>query len=76
MATVLEEYTTDQQRSVVFCGQGLNAEDIHKEMFPVYVGECLSRKVVHSWVEKFSEGPSKVEDDARTGVEVAETTAV
>jgi hypothetical protein len=43
-------------------------------MFPVYGGKCLSRKAVHSWVEKFSQGRSEVADDARPGVEVAETT--
>jgi hypothetical protein len=32
--------------------EGLNAKDIHKEMFPVYGGKCLSRKAVHNWVEK------------------------
>jgi hypothetical protein len=32
--------------------RGLNAKDIHKEMFPVYSGECLSRKAIHNWVEK------------------------
>jgi hypothetical protein len=43
--------------------QGLNANDIHKEMFPVYGGNCLSRKAVHSWVEIFSHGRSKVTRD-------------
>jgi hypothetical protein len=43
-------------------------------MFPVYGGKCLSRKAVHNWVEKFSQGRSKVADDARPGAEVAETT--
>jgi hypothetical protein len=32
-------------------------------MFPVYGGKCLSRKAVHDWVEKFSQGCSKVADD-------------
>jgi hypothetical protein len=36
-------------------------------MFSVYGGKCLSRKAVHNWVEKFSEGRSKVADDARPG---------
>jgi transposase len=54
----------------VFCcaflwAKGLDAEDINKEMFPVYGGKCLSRKAVHNWVKKFSEGHSKVADDAR-----------
>jgi hypothetical protein len=43
-------------------------------MFPVYGGKCLSRKAVHNRVEKFSQGRSKVADDARPGAEVAETT--
>jgi hypothetical protein len=47
--------------------KGLNAKDIHKEMFPVYGGKCLSRKAVHNWVEKAA-------DDARPGAEFAETT--
>jgi transposase len=36
-------------------------------MFPVHGGQCLSRKAVHIWVKKFSEGRSKVPDDARPG---------
>jgi hypothetical protein len=54
MATVLEEYTTEEQQSVFrfffLWGKGLGAKDIHKEIFPVYVGKCLSRKAVHSCV--------------------------
>jgi hypothetical protein len=47
-----------------------NAKDIHKKMFPVYGGKCLSRKAVHSWVEKFSQGRSKFADDALPGCPV------
>jgi hypothetical protein len=50
-------------------GKGLNAKDIHKEMFPVYGGKCL----VHNYVGNFSQGRSKVADDAPSVVEVAET---
>jgi hypothetical protein len=44
MATVLEECTTEDQRSVVhfLWAKGLNAKDIHKEKFHVYGGKCLS----------------------------------
>jgi hypothetical protein len=55
-------------------GETVNAEDIHKETFPVYGGKCLPRKAVHSWVEKFSIGGSKVAHDALPSEEVAETT--
>jgi hypothetical protein len=42
-------------------------------MFSVYGGKCLSCKAVHRWVEKFSQGHSKVTDDAQACAEVAET---
>jgi hypothetical protein len=45
---------------VFFWAKGLCAKDIHAEMFPVYGGKCLSRKVVHKWVQKFSQGCSAV----------------
>jgi hypothetical protein len=56
MATVLEKCTTEEQRSVVrfLRAKELNAKDIHKEMFPVYGGKCLSRKSVHNWVANVS----------------------
>jgi hypothetical protein len=54
--------------------KGLNTKDIHKEIFPFYGGKCLSRKEVHNWLEKFSQGRYKVADDVRPGAEVAETT--
>jgi hypothetical protein len=62
MAAVLDECNAEEQRSFmrVLWSGGLSAKDIHKEMFPVYDGKCLSRKAVHNWVEKFSQGRSKV----------------
>jgi hypothetical protein len=55
MATMLEECSTEEQRSGLlffffffFGEKGLNAKDIHKEMFPVYGGKCLLHTVVHS----------------------------
>jgi hypothetical protein len=47
--------------------KGFNAKDIHKEIFPVSGGKCLLCKVAHNWVEKCSQGCSKVADDARPG---------
>jgi hypothetical protein len=56
MATVLEECTAQEQRSVlhILWVKGLNAMDIHKEMTPVYGEKCLSRKAVHIWVANVS----------------------
>jgi hypothetical protein len=55
LATVLEEYTTEEQRSFVrfSWAEGLNAKDIHKEMFPIYGGKCLSRKAFPTWWQIF-----------------------
>jgi hypothetical protein len=45
MATVLEEYITEEQRSIMrFMGKRTGAKDIFREIFPVYIGKCLSRK--------------------------------
>jgi hypothetical protein len=77
MVTMLEGCTAEEQHSVVFFffwwAKGLNAKDIHKEMFPICGGKCLSYKVVHNCVEKFSQGRSKVVGDVRPGhtVEIA-----
>jgi hypothetical protein len=72
MATVLEDYTTESQHTVVrfLLAKGLNAKGIHKEMFPVCSGKCLSLKAFPNWVEKFSQGRLKVADDARRGLSV------
>jgi hypothetical protein len=66
MATVLEVILP--KSTVLLCiflwPKGFNAKNIHKEMFGVYSGKCLSCKVLHNWVKKFSQGCLKVEDDA------------
>jgi hypothetical protein len=61
MATMLDECTIKEQRFVVhfLWAEGLSTKDIHKEMFRVYGGKCLLRKVVHKRVEKFSQGHLK-----------------
>jgi hypothetical protein len=76
MATVLEDCSTEEKRSFVciLWVKGHNAKDIHKEIFPIYGGKFLSRKAVHSWVEKFSQRHPKIADDSRPGAEMAETT--
>jgi hypothetical protein len=57
-----------------FCAKGLNAKDIHEENFPLYGGKFLSRKVIHNLVEEFSQGCSKVTDNARPGHPVESAT--
>jgi hypothetical protein len=65
MATVLEECTTEEQRSVVrFLSM---QKDIHKEMFPVYSGKCLSRKAVHNWATDVSLMTKRLKRRCRNG---------
>jgi hypothetical protein len=61
MATVLQGLTTEEQRSLIrfLLAKELNAKDVHKEVFPIYGGKCLSRSAAHNWDEKFSQGRSK-----------------
>jgi hypothetical protein len=56
MSTVLEEYIREEQRSLVpfLWEEGLNTKDIHKAMFPVYDGKCLSHKAVQNRVADIS----------------------
>jgi hypothetical protein len=55
MATMLEEYTIEEQRSVVrfLWAKELNAKEIHKEMLPFYSGKALSLKAVQPWWQTF-----------------------
>jgi hypothetical protein len=66
MTTMFEECTIKEQHSLVrfMWANGLNAKDIHKEMFPIYSEKYLSHKVVNNWIDIFSERCSKVTDDA------------
>jgi hypothetical protein len=75
MATMLEECTDEEERSVVrfffLWAKGLTAKDIRKEMFPVYGGKILSHKTVHNWVTNVSLMTKRLK---RICAEVAEAT--
>jgi hypothetical protein len=76
MVTMLEEYDTEEQHSVVhFLGaKGLSTEDIHKEMFLVYGGQCLLHKAIHNWIKKFSSWTFRSHRLLNVFAEWAETT--
>jgi hypothetical protein len=56
MATMPGKCNTEEQRSVLrfLWAKGLSTEEIHEEMFPVYGGNCLSRKSIHYRVANIS----------------------
>jgi hypothetical protein len=68
---VLEEYTTEEQRSLLrfLCTKGLTTEDMHKEMFPVFGWKCLSRKVLQPWGQRYADN-----EEVETGAAMAEIT--
>jgi hypothetical protein len=49
-------FSSEEEGAIVrfLWAKGLNTEDIHKDMFPLYGEKCLSRKVVHNWVANVS----------------------
>jgi hypothetical protein len=50
--------------------RGLNAKNIEKEMFPIYIGKCLSRKAVYNWGQKRDKrfvDDEEVETEVRSG---------
>jgi hypothetical protein len=65
MATVLEEYTTEEKRSVVcfLWSKGLNATDIRKE-YLLFTGESVCR------VKLFTAGWQNFADDEEVKTEV------
>jgi hypothetical protein len=63
--TVLEEYITEEQRSVVrfIWAKGLNAKNIYKEMFSVYGGSVCR-------VKRFTAGGKLFADDEEVETEL------
>jgi hypothetical protein len=66
-------------RRAQFCcaflrAKGLTAKDIHKEMFPVYGGKCLSRKACRNWLENFSLKDVRKSQTMKRKSELAKTT--
>jgi len=69
MAAPLSTCTTIEQRGIVrfLWAKKMKAQDIHKEMLPMYGEHHLSRQAVHNWMQKFSEGQTSIEDEHRAG---------
>jgi hypothetical protein len=66
MATLLEEYTTEKQRSVArfLWAKELNAKDIHKEIFLFNVGSVRRVKRFHLGGKYFADD-EEIETEVR-----------
>ena len=61
---------------VFFCGEkGLDANEIHSDMCPVYGDKCFTRPAIHVWCTKFAHGRESIVDKERPGRHVATTDA-
>ena len=69
MAALLNKCNTIEQREIVrfLWAKDMAANDIHKEMLPMYGEHYLSRQAFHSWVRKFSEGRTSIEEQCARG---------
>jgi hypothetical protein len=64
MVTVYGKCTTENQRDIArFFGLSFEGYSTRNGSCE----KCLSRKAVHNWVGKFSQGRTKVSDDDRAG---------
>ena len=50
---------------VFLWAKGLNANEIHSEMHPVYGDKCLMRPAIHVWCTKFAHGRESIVDMER-----------
>ena len=66
----------NEQRAVIrffLWAKGLNANEIHSEMHPVYGDKCFTRPI-HVWCTKFARGRESIVDKERPGRHVVATT--
>ncbi|GFS53221.1 uncharacterized protein TNIN_10711 [Trichonephila inaurata madagascariensis] len=68
MPMVLNDCTIEEQRTVFrfVWGKILESKKIPKEMLRVNGKKCSSSKAVYKWVQKFSQGRSKIVDEDRS----------
>ena len=76
MATLPLKSSCNEQRAVILFlwAKGLNANEIHSEMRPVYGGKCFTRPAIHVWCTKFARGRKGIVDKERPGRHVVATT--
>jgi len=76
MATLPLKSSRNEQRAVIrfLWAKGLNANEIHSEMRPVYGDKCFTRPAIHVWCRKFARGRENIVDKERPGRHVVATT--
>jgi len=64
MATLPLKSSSNKQHAVIrfLWAKGLNANEIHSEMHPVYGDKCFMRSATHFWCTKFVHGRESIAD--------------
>ena len=76
MATLpLKSSRTNSVLLFFLWAKGLNANEIHSEMRPVYGDKCFTRPAIHVWCTRFARGRESIVDKERPGRYVATTDA-
>ena len=71
----LKSSCNEQPAVILFLWEkGLNANEIHSEMRPVYGIKCFTRPAIHVWCTKFAHGRESIVDKERPGRHVVATT--
>ena len=75
MATLPLKSSRNEPRAVIrfLWAKGLNANEIHSEMRPVYGDKCFTRPAIHVWCTKFC-GRESIVVKERPGWHVVATT--
>ena len=60
---------------VFLWAKGVNANEIHSELHPVYGDKCFTRPVIHVWCTKFTRDRESIVDKERPGRHVVTTDA-
>ena len=79
MATLPLKSSRNEQHAVILFlwAEGLNANEIHCEMRPVYGNKCFTRPAIaiHVWCTRFARGREGIVDKERPGRHVVTTDA-
>ena len=70
MTTLPLKSSRNEQRAVIrffLWANGLNANEIHSEMRPVYGDKCFTRPAIHVWCTNFARGRESIVDKERPG---------
>jgi len=76
MATLPLKSSHNKQCAVIrfLWAKGLDTDEIHSEMRPVYGDKCFMRPAIHTWCTKFARSRESIVDKEQYGRRIVATT--